>query len=101
MAQLSVGYEGLVHDLSVPLIAAEVGKVLIGAVGDRYERMYPDCSLVQFTQSEATYLFALPSAVSAGRRKPGFSGCWCHAHVEGEGFGVGVVVPGVTPGRTR
>jgi hypothetical protein len=67
MAQLSVGYEGLVHDLSVPLIAAEVGKVLIGAVGDRYERMYPDCSLVQFIQSGATYLFDLASAAGAGQ----------------------------------
>jgi hypothetical protein len=67
VAQLSVGYEGLVRDLSMPLIAAEVGKVLLGAVGDRYGRMYPDCSLVQFTQSGATYLFDLASAVGAGQ----------------------------------
>ena len=60
-------YEGLVRDLTVPLVPAEVGKVLLGAVGDRYERMYPDCSLVQFTQSGATYLFDLASAVGAGQ----------------------------------
>lgn len=51
----------------MPLVPAEVGKVLLGAVGDRYERMYPDCSLVQFTQSGATYLFDLASAVGAGQ----------------------------------
>jgi hypothetical protein len=62
---LPVGYEGLVRDLSVPLVPAEVGKVLLGAVGDRYDRTYPGCSLVQFTQSGATYLFDLASAVGA------------------------------------
>ena len=67
MAQLSIGYEGLVRELSTPLITAEVGKVLLGAAGDRYERMYPDCSLVQFTQSGATYLFDLASSVGAGQ----------------------------------
>ncbi len=51
----------------MPLIAAEVGTVLLGAVGNRYERMYPDCSLVQFTQSGAAYLFDLASAVGAGQ----------------------------------
>jgi hypothetical protein len=50
----------------MPLIPAEVGKVLLGAVAYRYERMYPDCSLVQFTQSGATYLFDLAGAASAG-----------------------------------
>jgi hypothetical protein len=64
---LSVGYEGLVRDLSMPLVPAEVGEVLLGAVAGRYERMYPDCSLVQFTQSGATYLFNLASAVGAGQ----------------------------------
>ena len=49
----------------MPLVPAEVGKVLLGAVGDRYERTYPGCSLVQFTQSGATYLFDLASAVGA------------------------------------
>ena len=65
MTRLPVGYEGLVRDLSVPLVPAEVGKVLLGAVGDRYDRTYPGCSLVQFTQSGATYLFDLASAVGA------------------------------------
>lgn len=51
----------------MPLVAAEVGKVLLGAVAGRYERMYPDCSLVQFTQFRATYLFDLASAVGAGQ----------------------------------
>jgi hypothetical protein len=65
VAQLPIGYEGLVRDLSMPLITAEVGKALLGAAGDRYERMYPECLLVQFTQSGATYLFDLASAVDA------------------------------------
>jgi hypothetical protein len=51
----------------MPLVPAEVGKVLLGAVADRYERMYPDCSPVQFAQSGATYLFDLASAVGAGQ----------------------------------
>jgi hypothetical protein len=55
------------RDLSMPRVPAEVGKVLLGAAGDRYERMYPDCSLVQFAQSAATYLFDLASAVGAGQ----------------------------------
>jgi hypothetical protein len=48
-------------------VPAGVGKVLLGAVADRYERMYPNCSLVQFTQSGTTYLFDLASAVGAGQ----------------------------------
>jgi hypothetical protein len=67
VTRLSVGYEGLVQDLSMPRVLAEVGKVLLGAAGDRYERMYPDCSLVQFAQSGATYLFDLGNAVGAGQ----------------------------------
>jgi hypothetical protein len=60
-------YEGLVGDLTVPLVPAEVGNVLLGAVAERYERVCPGCSLVQFTQSGATYLFDLASAVGAGQ----------------------------------
>jgi hypothetical protein len=67
VTRLPVGYEGLVRDLSVPLVPAGVGGALLGAVGDRYERTYPDCSLVQFTQSGATCLFDLASAVGAGQ----------------------------------
>ena len=67
MTRLSVEYEGLVRDLTVPLVPAEVGEVLLGAVAERYERVCPDCSLVQFTQSGATYLFELASAVGAGQ----------------------------------
>ncbi len=63
MTRLSVEYEGLVRDLTVPLVPAEVGNILLEAVAERYERVCPDCSLVQFTQSGATYLFDLASAV--------------------------------------
>jgi hypothetical protein len=64
---LSVEYEGLVRDLTVPLVPAEVGNILLEAVAEHYERVCPDCSLVQFTQSGATYLFDLASAVGAGQ----------------------------------
>ncbi len=67
VTRLPVDYEGLVRDLSMPLVTAEVGEVLLGAVADRYERVCPGCSLVQFMQSGATYLFDLASAVGAGQ----------------------------------
>ena len=67
MTRLPVDYKGLVRDLSMPLVPAEVGKVLLGAVANRYERVCPDCSLVQFMQSGATCLFDLASAVGAGQ----------------------------------
>jgi len=67
VTRLSVEYDGLVRDLIMPLVPAEIGKVLLRAVADRYERVCPDCSLVQFTQSGATYLFDLASAAGAGQ----------------------------------
>ena len=51
----------------MPLVPAEVGNILLEAVAERYERACPDCSLVQFTQSGATCLFDLASAVGAGQ----------------------------------
>lgn len=65
MTELPVDYTRLVEDLSRPLAPAEVGQVLLGAAGDRYQRVCTHCSLVQFTQSGATYLFDLASAVDA------------------------------------
>jgi hypothetical protein len=62
---LSVDYAGLAGDLSRPLVPVEVGQVLLGAARDRYQRVRTHCSLVQFTQSGATYLFDLASAVDA------------------------------------
>ncbi len=67
MTRLSVDYAGLVRDLRVPLVPAEVGAALLGAAAERYERQYPGCSLVQFMQSGATYLFDLASATGAGQ----------------------------------
>lgn len=58
-------YAGLVGDLSRPLTAVAVGQVLLDAAGDRYQGVCPRCSLVQFTQSGATYLFDLASAADA------------------------------------
>lgn len=65
MTRLSVDYTGLVRGLQMPLAPAELGSALLDAVAKRYEHQFPDCSLLQFVQSGATYLFDLASAVEA------------------------------------
>jgi hypothetical protein len=67
MDRLSVDYEELVRDLDRPLGATDVGAVLLEALAQRYEREYPDCSLLRFDQSGATYLFDVASAVGAAQ----------------------------------
>ena len=58
-------YAGLVRGLRMPLVPADLGAALLDAVAERYENHFPDCSLLQFVQSGATYLFDLASAVEA------------------------------------
>jgi hypothetical protein len=65
MTQLSVDYAELVRGLRMPLAPADLGTALLDAVAERYEHQFPDCSLLQFVQSGATYLFDLASAVGA------------------------------------
>ena len=65
MSRLPVDYAGLVHGLRMPLARADLGAALLDAVAERYEHQFPDCSLLQFVQSGATYLFDLASAVWA------------------------------------
>ena len=65
MSQLSMDYAGLVRGLQMPLAPADLGAALLDAVAERYQRQFPDCSLLQFVQSGATYLFDLASAVGA------------------------------------
>jgi hypothetical protein len=65
MTQLSVDYAGLVRGLRMPLAPADLGTALLDAVAERYEHQFQDCSLLQFVQSGATYLFDLASAVGA------------------------------------
>jgi hypothetical protein len=65
MTLLSVDYAGLVRGLRVPLAPADLGTVLLDAVAERYEHQLPECSLLQFVQAGATYLFDLASAVGA------------------------------------
>jgi hypothetical protein len=62
-----VDYAALVRNLRVPLIHADLGRVLLDAVAERYERQWPSCSLIQFEQSNATYLFDLASAAGAAQ----------------------------------
>jgi hypothetical protein len=62
-----VDYAALVRNLHMPLIHADPGRVLLDAVAERYERQWPSCSLTQFEQSNATYLFDLASAVGAAQ----------------------------------
>jgi hypothetical protein len=64
---LSVNYAGLMRNLQVPLIHADLGRVLLDAAAEHYERQWPICSLVQFEQSNATYLFDLASAAGAAQ----------------------------------
>jgi hypothetical protein len=65
MARLSLDYAGLVRGLRMPLAPADLGVALLDAASERYERRFPDCSLLRFVQSGATYLFDLSSAVGA------------------------------------
>ena len=65
MTGLSVDYAGLAAKLGKPLAPARVGQVLLDAAEAPYERVCPDGSLVQITQSGAVYLFDLASAVGA------------------------------------
>lgn len=65
MTGFSVNYTVLVRALEVPLNHAELGRVLLDAVGERYQRLWSTCSLVQFEQSGATYLFDFASAAGA------------------------------------
>jgi hypothetical protein len=65
MTELSLDYTCLAGDLKTPPAAACVGPALLAAVAERYESQCPHCSLVQFAQSGATYLFDLASAAGA------------------------------------
>ncbi|MEV4617378.1 hypothetical protein AB0J74_01520 [Asanoa sp. NPDC049573] len=59
MDRLSIDYASLVPP--------DIGRRILDALAARYERHHPDCSLVEFEQSGATYLFDLASGVGAAR----------------------------------
>lgn len=61
MEQLSVDYTGLVASLGHPLNAASLGTALFRAVARRYESRQQACSLYEFEQTGAHYLFDLAS----------------------------------------
>ena len=67
MTGLSVNYARLMDDLTMLPATAAIGPALLAVVAARYERLCPDCSLVQFVQSDATYLFDLASAGGAAQ----------------------------------
>ncbi|MEV4148717.1 hypothetical protein AB0J40_34025 [Amycolatopsis sp. NPDC049691] len=67
MTGLSVDYAGLTRILQRPLIHADLGRVLLEAAAEHYERQWPICSLVRFRQSTATYLFDVASAAGAAQ----------------------------------
>jgi hypothetical protein len=58
-------YARLVRGLRMPLAPADLGAALLDAAAERYERQFPDCALLRFVQSGATYLFDEASAVGA------------------------------------
>lgn len=65
MVELSVDYAELVRGLASPLTAEDVGAVLLRALAERYELCYPECSLLEFKQNGATYVFDYASDVGA------------------------------------
>ena len=65
MPPLSIDYEQLVRGLVKPLTPAGVGEVLLDALAAYYRRVHGSCSLVEFVQSGATYLFDPAGAVGA------------------------------------
>lgn len=67
MTELPVDCTSLAGDLKAPPAVACVGPALLAAVARRYESQCPRCSLVEFVQSGATYLFDLASAAGAGQ----------------------------------
>lgn len=67
MTGLFVDYAELVRVVGVPLVDANLGRVLLDAVAQRYQCRCESCSLVQFEQSGATYLFDFASAVGAAQ----------------------------------
>jgi len=75
MGRLSIDYEALVRDLARPLAATAVGPLLLESAAERYEHEYEDCSLLQFEQSGATYLFDFASAVG-GAQEDRTVGAW-------------------------
>lgn len=64
---LSVDYVQLVRGLRKPLVAADVGAVLLRALAEHYERGCSGCKLLEFVQSGATYLFDFASTACAAQ----------------------------------
>lgn len=67
MTSLSIEYGSLVQALGEPPVPTRLGEALLDALAAYYGSAHPDCSIVQFAQSGATYLFDLASAVDAVR----------------------------------
>jgi hypothetical protein len=59
MGDLSLDYSHLTRTLKVPLDPANLGRALLEAAAAHYEYRWPDCTLVEFEQSGAKYLFDL------------------------------------------
>ncbi|MET9634709.1 hypothetical protein ABZX92_45450 [Lentzea sp. NPDC006480] len=57
MTKLSLDYAALLQDLTKPLTPAGVGQALLDAAAAHYRRAWDECSLVEFTQSTANYLY--------------------------------------------
>jgi hypothetical protein len=68
VTELPVGYAGLAGDLSRPLAPVEAGQVLLGAAGERYQRVCTHCSVVQFTQSGQRTYSTSPAPWTQGKR---------------------------------
>jgi len=62
---LSVDYEAIASALSDPVDLEDLGAALLEALGDYYERVHGDSTLLFFKQSGATYLFDNASSIDA------------------------------------
>lgn len=67
MDRLSIDYTQLIQDLQAPLTATQLGQAILDALAYRYEGTCEPCSLRQFEQHGATYIFDLASEVGAAQ----------------------------------
>lgn len=67
MDRLSVDYAEIARELDTPLVSGDVGAVLLTVLAERYEELCRDCSLLQFSQAGAIYLFDLASATGGAQ----------------------------------
>jgi hypothetical protein len=64
---LSVDYASAVSSLGTPIDSVRIGAALFKVLAERYRSEHGECELYEFSQSGATYLFDLTSAIDLAR----------------------------------